>query len=206
MNRNARVMVVVAAMMGVVGCGGAASSKVGAAGGVVQLQSGLTIEVPPGALKSEVEIEIREIEARHGSREFEIDPVGIQLDIPARLKVAGAASDDQIVEVEAEAEKQLEHEVELDGTAFAEVRHFGTFAMTKKGGGQTNSASGSATCAPDCAAGLVCESGVCKASDGSTDTGYWGANSGGVNAGKDDGTASDSKAGGSSGKKGGYGG
>ncbi|HEY3448604.1 MAG TPA: hypothetical protein VGK67_19765 [Myxococcales bacterium] len=208
MVRKARMVAAAAAVvvvLGAVGCGGAASSaKVGPAGGVVQLQSGLTLQVPPGALQTEVEIGIREVEARHGRREFEIEPAETRLAIPARVKVEGAEPNDQIVEVEAEVEKQLEHESEQDGMAFAEVRHFGTLALNKKG---DEASAGALACVPGCAAGLECDDGACKATDGSTDTGYWGANSGGVNAGKDDGTASDRKTGGESGKKGGgYGG
>ncbi|MGC4119579.1 MAG: hypothetical protein QM765_34410 [Myxococcales bacterium] len=192
MIREARAaMVVMAAMLAAAcgGAGGAASAKVGSGGGVVQLQSGLTLQVPAGALASEVEIRVREVEPRHGSREFELEPAGTRFALPARLRISADQRGSRIVKIEdgTERELQFENEQELEGEVSADVRELGRVAV-KVDDGPHHNEDGTLACVPDCAAGLECDDGVCKAHGGDQTTtdpcdngGYWSRHGGSTN-------------------------
>lgn len=65
----------------------AGRQTVGPAGGSITLRSGLTVEVPEGALEHEVELHVRDIELGHGEHEVELEPHGTVLKVPGTLSV-----------------------------------------------------------------------------------------------------------------------
>lgn len=65
----------------------AGRQTMGPAGGSITLRSGLTVEVPEGALEREVELHVRDIALGHGEHEVELEPRGTVLKVPGTLSV-----------------------------------------------------------------------------------------------------------------------
>jgi hypothetical protein len=101
-----------AVAVSVLACGGVTSStsaRLDGRGGTVALQSGLTVELPSGAVSHEVEVTVRE--TRHGDEvQIEVEPRGLHLEHPADV----SWSDDGR-EAESESGERLEQERHGDG-------------------------------------------------------------------------------------------
>lgn len=84
-------------------CGGqsSASRTVGPEGGVVSTQSGLSVDLPAGALDKQTEITVRETEV-NGERHIELEPRGVELHGRATVSVG----EDVPGELEAEASER----------------------------------------------------------------------------------------------------
>lgn len=65
----------------------AGRQTMGPAGGSITLRSGLTVEVPQGALEREVELHVRDIALGQGEHEVELEPRGTVLKVPGTLSV-----------------------------------------------------------------------------------------------------------------------
>lgn len=65
----------------------AGRQTMGPAGGSITLRSGLTVQVPEGALEREVEVHVRDIALGRGEHEVELEPHGTVLKVPGILSV-----------------------------------------------------------------------------------------------------------------------
>src|SRR5436309_15699976 len=91
-----------------------ASARIGPAGGVVRLQSGLSLVVPEGAMHDSVDVTVREVEAQGGDRAFEIEPAGTELEKSAKVEVE-VENEAAENELELESEHGLENELHGGG-------------------------------------------------------------------------------------------
>ncbi len=109
---------------------GQASSTVGASGGSVSLGSALTVTLPPGAVSDDTLISVREVEPRHGEREFEIEPRGLVLKVTGEVSVESEC----LAEL-AEIENEVEHGVlttKLENHRMrGELQRLGTLAVRR---------------------------------------------------------------------------
>lgn len=78
----------------------AGRQTMGPAGGSITLRSGLTVEVPEGALEREVELHVRDIALGHGEHEVELEPRGTVLKVPGTLSVDDDGRRVEAMEVE----------------------------------------------------------------------------------------------------------
>lgn len=65
----------------------AGRQTMGPAGGSITLRSGLTVQLPQGALEQEVELHVRDIALGQGEHEVELEPRGTVLKVPGVLSV-----------------------------------------------------------------------------------------------------------------------
>lgn len=132
MNRNEMAASLVLVFSLVTGCGGlgSASAPVGASGGSISLGSALTLSVPAGAVDDGTVITVREVEPLHGEREFELEPRGLELKVPAELSVEAS----QAMRLN-ERENEVEHGLELQGfddrRMHAKLRRLGHVVMRR---------------------------------------------------------------------------
>jgi len=111
-------------LLGLAACGlQSASTPIGATGGTVTLESGLSLSVPPGALGKPEVVTLREARGEAADR-VEVEPAGTALAQPAVL----SWSDDgrtESVEQEDGGQLPVHHQC---GRAHVHVRHFGHFS------------------------------------------------------------------------------
>jgi hypothetical protein len=166
------------------GANGSGSGKIGPKGGTVTTQSGFALSVPAGALSSEIEIQIHEVEPRDGSsRRFELEPHNLLLSGKAHVVIQHGIDDGpmKLVEMDGEVEHQLENEKEneaehareadMDHLCVVELRHQHSCAVACDPGFECDDGVCKAhqedpapsVCDPACAAGFHCEEGACVA-------------------------------------------
>ena len=149
------------------GCGGAqtVSGTMGSSGGSLSLGSALTLTVPAGAVDDGTVITVREVEPRHGDREFELEPRGLELRLPAEVSLEA----DRAMRV-TWRENEVEHGLELerfdDRRMRGQVHRLGHLVMRHHSDAGTPGAGGSGTACVDddvCACGSECVLGRCTA-------------------------------------------
>ncbi|HEY6005267.1 MAG TPA: hypothetical protein VIV57_20470 [Anaeromyxobacter sp.] len=159
MTRTAsRYFLVAALVAAATACGrpSSGSAVIGPKGGVVATSSGFALSIPAGALSSEVEIHVTEVEPNDGAtHRFEIEPHDLQLQGKAHVSMKEGADDGpmKLVGMEGEVEMQLENEQEneIEHAREADVDHLCDIEMRHQH-----------ACDPACDAGFECDDGVCK--------------------------------------------
>lgn len=109
--------------MALAGCegGGSTTATLGAQGGTVSLTSGLTLDVPRGALSNSVAVTLRETTS-DGYADIQVDPAALALGAAAVLSWSG--DDDATLESDDDGDLLVERD---GGRARAHLRHFGHF-------------------------------------------------------------------------------
>jgi hypothetical protein len=134
------------------------STSIGAAGGSVTTQSGITLRVPAGALSQPTELRIVESQPRDGAMaRVELEPRGLALAVPATLSFKVEDGNVKLAEVEHGPEGEVRTELQKarhTGEVEVEVEHLGEVEMEH-----------GLTCDVACDAGFECDDGVCKAHD-----------------------------------------
>ena len=146
-----------------IGCGSSGSSasttaNVGPAGAT--LRSGaLALTIPAGALASEVQVSLREVEPQHAGRatRIEIEPRGLELEHAARLSVQVDDANGRVKMIE--VENEVEHLVEVEVEDHA--RHAYKTSLSRLGSIEVEVEHATA-CTTACAANEECDDGVCK--------------------------------------------
>lgn len=89
MHRTLLTAVVSAFVFSSLSCAPVESGRqtIGPAGGSIALRSGLSLDVPQGALEREVEVRVRDVEVSRGEHEVELEPHGLALSVPGTLVV-----------------------------------------------------------------------------------------------------------------------
>jgi hypothetical protein len=154
-----RLFLIAALIAAATACGrpSSGSAVIGPKGGVVSTSSGFALSIPAGALSSEVEIHVTEVQPNDGStHRFEIEPNDLPLQSKAHVSMKEGADDGpmKLVGKEGETEETLEneHENTTEHTREADVDHLCDIEMRHQ-----------RTCNPGCDAGFECDDGVCKA-------------------------------------------
>lgn len=113
----------IAFAMALAGCdgGGSTTATLGEQGGTVSLTSGLTLEVPRGALPNSVPVTLRETPS-DGYADIQVDPAALALGAAAVLSWSG--DDDAALESDADGDLLVERD---GGRARAHLHHFGHF-------------------------------------------------------------------------------
>lgn len=111
------------------------SAKVTAQGGTIRVDR-LTLSIPPQAVDDSVTITVKEVEARHGEREFQIEPSELELHQEAELHVEAEGSEDlEVHRVEGEHTERLEHQRDDRSGAHHSMRcgvtRLGTFSVRR---------------------------------------------------------------------------
>jgi hypothetical protein len=131
-------------------------TTIGATGGTLSTQSGITLRVPAGAVSSPTDIRLVETPPRQGAMaRIELEPRGLVLAVPATLAFKVEDGNVRLAEIEhgpqGEARRALEKrrhtgevEIELEHLAEVEMEH-------------------GLTCDVACDAGFECDDGVCQA-------------------------------------------
>ncbi|MBK9515968.1 MAG: hypothetical protein IPO09_01195 [Anaeromyxobacter sp.] len=128
---------------------------IGAAGGSVSTQSGITLRVPAGALSTQTEVRLVEAEPGGGAMaRVALQPAGLALAAPATLTFRVDDANVRLSEVEHGPEGEVRHELE-------KRRHAGEVEVEVHRLGEVEMEHG-LTCAAECGAGLECDDGVCK--------------------------------------------
>jgi len=131
------------------------STSIGAAGGSVTTQSGITLRVPAGALSQPTELRIVETPPRDGAMaRVELEPRGLALAAPATLAFKVEDANVRLSEVEHGPEGEVRHELEKRrhaGEVEVEVHRLGELEMEH-----------GLTCEVACGAGFECDDGLCK--------------------------------------------
>ncbi len=147
------------------GCSGGAgrsAGTIGPAGGAVTTRSGITLEVPAGALAREAEIRIVESEPESGKMaRVALEPMGLSLAVPARVSFKVEDGNVRVAEVEHGPEGEVRTELSKRrgaGEVEVEVHRLGELEMEH-----------GLACEAACGAGLACDDGVCKADDNGID-------------------------------------
>jgi hypothetical protein len=165
-----RFLLVVAAtsLLTLSACSGGARSggTVGPAGGTITSASGLRLTVPAGALQSQVELHIVEVEPGAGAMaRVQLEPHDLVLAAPAHLSFKVEDGNVRAAEVEHGAEGEVKHQLETrrhtaQGEVEVQVETLGEVELEH-----------GATCDPACDTGMECDDGVCKAEDVGDDSG-----------------------------------
>jgi len=132
-----------------------ASGRVGPQGGTVQSATA-RLDIPAGALRSEVEIHLLETEPHHGVARVELEPRGLALAGRGHLSVrmpAGVGPLKMVgMENEVEHALEAEHENQTEHAREAEIEHLAEIELRHQN-----------VCDPACGTGFECDDGVCKA-------------------------------------------
>jgi hypothetical protein len=132
------------------------SAVIGPKGGVVSTSSGFALSIPAGALSSEIEIHVTEVQPNDGAtHRFELEPHDLPLAAKAHVSMKEGADDGpmKLVGKDGETEVQLENEQEnqTEHAREADVDHLCDIEMRHQ-----------IACSPACDAGFECDDGVCK--------------------------------------------
>jgi hypothetical protein len=131
------------------------STSVGAAGGSVTTQSGITLLVPAGALSQPTALRIVETAPRDGAMaRVELEPRGLALAVPATLSFKVEDGNVRLSEVEHGPEGEVRTELE-------KRRHAGEVEVEVHRLGEVEMEHGLA-CSVECGAGFECDDGLCK--------------------------------------------
>jgi hypothetical protein len=132
------------------------STSIGAAGGSVTTQSGITLRVPAGALSAQTELRLVETQPRDGAMaRVEVEPRGVAFAVPATLSFKVEDGNVKLSEVEHGPEGEVRTELE-------KRRHAGEVEVELEHGAEIELEHG-LTCDVACGAGFECDDGVCKA-------------------------------------------
>jgi hypothetical protein len=133
-----------------------ASTTIGAAGGTVTTRSGISLQVPAGAVSQPVEIQIVESQPRDGAMaRVSLEPAGLALAVPATLTFKVEDANVKLSKVEHGAEGEVRTGLEKRrhaGEVEVEVEHLGEVEMEH-----------GLTCDVACDTGFECDDGVCQA-------------------------------------------
>jgi hypothetical protein len=131
------------------------STSIGAAGGSVTTQSGITLRVPAGALSRSTELRLVETQPRDGAMaRVEIEPRDVAFAVPATLGFKVEDGNVRISEVEHGPEGEVRTELE-------KRRHAGEVEVELEHGAEVELEHGLA-CDVACGTGFECDDGVCK--------------------------------------------
>jgi hypothetical protein len=132
------------------------STSIGAAGGSVTTQSGITLRVPAGALSRQTELRLVETQPRDGAMaRVEVEPRGVAFAVPATLGFKVEDGNVRLSEVEHGPEGEVR-------TELAKRRHAGEVEVELEHGAEIELEHG-LTCEVACGAGLECDDGLCMA-------------------------------------------
>lgn len=154
--------------LGFVGCG---SNVVGPSGGTVRSARGALVEVPRGAVETEVELQIREVERRNGELEaVEIEPAELELKRPVRVELQRGEDEreQEVVHREGEDDRQLAdvRDDRVSGRVESRTLKLGRFSVRLREALEHEAAEKEAeharACSPVCETGFECDDGVCK--------------------------------------------
>jgi hypothetical protein len=131
------------------------STSIGAAGGSVTTQSGITLRVPAGALSQPTELRIVESQPRDGAMaRVELEPKDVAFAVPVSLGFKVDDGNVKLSEVEHGPEGEVRHALEKQ-------RHAGEVEVELEHGAEIEMEHG-LTCEVACGAGFECDDGLCK--------------------------------------------